>query len=142
MADQAELAFARTFLNTLSTQPITYGNDYQQPLENSLKRIPIFPVGFIFVYEFELISNWLLLNCDRFSYRLRQNDDRLRAPLQVPVGVPLLQHPGNPLILSNFCIEHSCVLMVILICHAHNATTLVASPRSPPITTPSSCLAL
>ncbi|KAF9447742.1 ubiquitin-like protein [Macrolepiota fuliginosa MF-IS2] len=44
MAEQAELAFARTFLNTLSTQPIVYGNDYRQPLENSLKKVPIFPV--------------------------------------------------------------------------------------------------
>jgi len=44
MAEQAELAFARTFLNTLSTQPVTYSNDYQQPLENSLKRVPIFPI--------------------------------------------------------------------------------------------------
>lgn len=44
MADQAELAFAKTFLNTLSTQPIIYGNDYQQPPHNSLKRIPVFPV--------------------------------------------------------------------------------------------------
>lgn len=46
MSEQAELAFAKTFLNTLSTQPITYGNDYRQPLENSLKRVPIFPVCF------------------------------------------------------------------------------------------------
>ncbi|KXN85832.1 hypothetical protein AN958_10718 [Leucoagaricus sp. SymC.cos] len=44
MAEQAEVAFARTFLNTLSSQPITYRNDYRQPLENSLKRVPIFPV--------------------------------------------------------------------------------------------------
>lgn len=45
MAEQAELAFARTFLNTLSTQPVTYANDYQQALENSLKRVPIFPIN-------------------------------------------------------------------------------------------------
>lgn len=44
MAENAEIAFARTFLNTLSTQPITYGNDYQQPLENSLKRVQVLPV--------------------------------------------------------------------------------------------------
>ena len=44
MAEQAETAFARTFLNTLSTQPIIYADDYQQPLEQSLKRIPVLPV--------------------------------------------------------------------------------------------------
>ncbi|KAJ3570565.1 hypothetical protein NP233_g4316 [Leucocoprinus birnbaumii] len=44
MAAQAEIAFAQTFLHTLSTQPVTYANDYRQPLENSLKRVPIFPV--------------------------------------------------------------------------------------------------
>ncbi|KAF9010105.1 hypothetical protein BDQ17DRAFT_1406288 [Cyathus striatus] len=41
MAEQAEQAFAKTFLNTLSTQPIAYGDDYQQPLQNSLKKVPI-----------------------------------------------------------------------------------------------------
>jgi hypothetical protein len=44
MTEQAELAFAKTFLNTLSTQPVTFANDYRQPLENSLKRITVFPV--------------------------------------------------------------------------------------------------
>ncbi|KAF5356779.1 hypothetical protein D9756_006708 [Leucocoprinus leucothites] len=44
MAAQAEIAFAQTFLQTLSTQPVTYANDYRQPLENSLKRVPIFPL--------------------------------------------------------------------------------------------------
>ncbi|KAG9221610.1 hypothetical protein CCMSSC00406_0005523 [Pleurotus cornucopiae] len=41
MADQAEVAFATTFLNTLSTQPVTYADDYQQPPENSLRRVPV-----------------------------------------------------------------------------------------------------
>ncbi|KAF4564627.1 hypothetical protein EYR40_010794 [Pleurotus pulmonarius] len=41
MADQAEVAFATTFLNTLSTQPVAYADDYQQPPENSLRRIPV-----------------------------------------------------------------------------------------------------
>ncbi|TFK32331.1 hypothetical protein BDQ12DRAFT_671156 [Crucibulum laeve] len=41
MAEQAEQAFAKTFLNTLSTQPITYADDYQQPAQNSLKRVPV-----------------------------------------------------------------------------------------------------
>ncbi|KIM46754.1 hypothetical protein M413DRAFT_63970 [Hebeloma cylindrosporum] len=45
MAEQAEKAFARTFLNTLSTQPIIYADDYQQPPEQSLKRIPVLPIA-------------------------------------------------------------------------------------------------
>jgi len=45
MADQAEQAFARAFLNTLSTQPITYADDYQQPAQNSLKRVPILQIA-------------------------------------------------------------------------------------------------
>ncbi|KAJ3513010.1 hypothetical protein NLJ89_g3191 [Agrocybe chaxingu] len=45
MAEQAERAFARTFLNTLSTQPITYEDDYQQPLQYSLKRVPVLPIA-------------------------------------------------------------------------------------------------
>lgn len=44
MAAQAEQAFAQTFLNTISTQPITYADDYQQPPENSLKKVPVLPV--------------------------------------------------------------------------------------------------
>ncbi|KAJ8516755.1 hypothetical protein ONZ45_g5971 [Pleurotus djamor] len=44
MANQAEIAFAKTFLNTLSTQPVTYADDYQQPPENSLKKVPILPI--------------------------------------------------------------------------------------------------
>lgn len=44
MAEQAETTFVKTYLNAIINQPITYGNDYQQPLQNSLKRIPILPV--------------------------------------------------------------------------------------------------
>ncbi|RDB27911.1 Ubiquitin [Hypsizygus marmoreus] len=44
MAEQAEQAFVKTFLNTLSTQPLTYSDDYQQPPENSLKRVPVLPI--------------------------------------------------------------------------------------------------
>ncbi|KAF7763623.1 hypothetical protein Agabi119p4_8160 [Agaricus bisporus var. burnettii] len=44
MSEQAELAFAKTYLNTLSSQPITFANDYRQPLENSLKRVAVFPI--------------------------------------------------------------------------------------------------
>ncbi|PPR07696.1 hypothetical protein CVT24_003194 [Panaeolus cyanescens] len=43
--EQAERAFARTFLNTLSTQPITYANDYQQPPEQTLKRVPVLSIA-------------------------------------------------------------------------------------------------
>ncbi|KAJ3833789.1 hypothetical protein F5878DRAFT_632101 [Lentinula raphanica] len=41
MADQAEHAFIKTFTSTISTQAIIYGDDYQQPPENSLKKIPV-----------------------------------------------------------------------------------------------------
>ncbi|GAW01496.1 ubiquitin family protein [Lentinula edodes] len=41
MADQAEFAFIKTFVNTISTQPITYDDEYQQPPENSLKKVPV-----------------------------------------------------------------------------------------------------
>jgi UV excision repair protein RAD23 len=45
MAEQAETAFARTFLNTLSTQPITFADDYQQALELTLKKVPVLPIS-------------------------------------------------------------------------------------------------
>jgi UV excision repair protein RAD23 len=45
MAEQAERAFARTFLNTLSTQPVTYADDYQQPPEYSMKRVPVLSIS-------------------------------------------------------------------------------------------------
>ncbi|KAL0959881.1 hypothetical protein HGRIS_011550 [Hohenbuehelia grisea] len=44
MADQAERAFAQAFLKTISTQPVTYPNDYQSPPETSLKRVPVLAV--------------------------------------------------------------------------------------------------
>ena len=44
MAEQAERAFARTFLNTLATQPVAYADDFQQPPEQSLRRVPVLPV--------------------------------------------------------------------------------------------------
>lgn len=51
MAENAERAFATTFLNTLSTQPITYSHDYQQPPEESLRKVPILPVSlFLFLF--------------------------------------------------------------------------------------------
>lgn len=45
MAENTERAFARTFLNTLSTQPITYSDDYQQPPEQSLRKVPVLPIA-------------------------------------------------------------------------------------------------
>ncbi|KAF9525074.1 hypothetical protein CPB83DRAFT_860246 [Crepidotus variabilis] len=44
-AEQAERSFAKAFLNTISTQRITYADDYQQPSEHSLRRVPVFPVA-------------------------------------------------------------------------------------------------
>ncbi|KAK2461171.1 hypothetical protein APHAL10511_006698 [Amanita phalloides] len=41
MVDQAEHSFATAFLNTLSSQPVVFADDYQQPKELSLKRIPV-----------------------------------------------------------------------------------------------------
>jgi len=45
MAEDAERTFARTFLNMLSTQSITYSDDYQQPPELSLRRVPVLPIA-------------------------------------------------------------------------------------------------
>ncbi|CDO71121.1 hypothetical protein BN946_scf184844.g125 [Trametes cinnabarina] len=44
MADQAELAFVKSFVNTLSSQPVIYPNDYQPAPENELKRVPVLPI--------------------------------------------------------------------------------------------------
>ncbi|PFH45283.1 hypothetical protein AMATHDRAFT_71858 [Amanita thiersii Skay4041] len=44
MAEQAEQTFAAAFLNTLSTQPVTFKDDYQQPLHLSLKRVPVLQI--------------------------------------------------------------------------------------------------
>ncbi|KDQ50374.1 hypothetical protein JAAARDRAFT_42163 [Jaapia argillacea MUCL 33604] len=44
MAEQAELAFIKNFINTIGAAPVVYGDDYQQPPSNSLKRIPVLPV--------------------------------------------------------------------------------------------------
>ena len=45
MAEQGELAFVKSFANTLSTQPVVYGNDYQPAPENELKKVPVLPVS-------------------------------------------------------------------------------------------------
>ncbi|KZT69208.1 ubiquitin-like protein [Daedalea quercina L-15889] len=44
MAEQAELAFVKTFVNNLSSQPVTYADDFQQPPERSLRKVPVLPV--------------------------------------------------------------------------------------------------
>jgi len=44
MAEQAERAFAQTFLNTISTQPVVYPDDYQSHPEASLKRVPVLQI--------------------------------------------------------------------------------------------------
>ncbi|KAL1948863.1 hypothetical protein VTO73DRAFT_10669 [Trametes versicolor] len=44
MSEQAELAFVKSYVNTLSSQPVVYGNDYQTAPENELKRVPVLPI--------------------------------------------------------------------------------------------------
>ncbi|OBZ67792.1 Ubiquitin [Grifola frondosa] len=44
MAEQAELAFVKSFVNNLSSHPVVYADDYQQPPENSLKKVPVLQV--------------------------------------------------------------------------------------------------
>ncbi|EMD35647.1 hypothetical protein CERSUDRAFT_116388 [Gelatoporia subvermispora B] len=44
MADQAELAFVKNFVNNISSQPVVYPNDFQQPPADSLKRVPVLEV--------------------------------------------------------------------------------------------------
>ncbi|KAG6829577.1 hypothetical protein H0H87_010866 [Tephrocybe sp. NHM501043] len=43
MAEEAEQAFIRTFLTTLSTHKVIYRDDYQQKPANSLKKVPVLP---------------------------------------------------------------------------------------------------
>ncbi|KAJ7211157.1 hypothetical protein GGX14DRAFT_623583, partial [Mycena pura] len=45
MADQAEQAFLRVYINTLVSQPVTYTADYQQPPENCLRKVPVLHVS-------------------------------------------------------------------------------------------------
>ncbi|TFY81954.1 hypothetical protein EWM64_g2057 [Hericium alpestre] len=44
MADQAEVTFVKNFVNTLASQPVTFDNDFQQPPEKTLKRVPVLQV--------------------------------------------------------------------------------------------------
>ncbi|GBE83969.1 ubiquitin-domain-containing protein [Sparassis crispa] len=44
MSEQAELAFVKSFANNLISQPIVYADDFQQPPQSSLKKIPVLPI--------------------------------------------------------------------------------------------------
>ncbi|KAI0261243.1 hypothetical protein BC834DRAFT_845685 [Gloeopeniophorella convolvens] len=44
MAEQAELAFVKSFVNILASQPVTFDNDFQEQPERTLKKIPILQV--------------------------------------------------------------------------------------------------
>jgi len=44
MADQAEAAFVKAFVNNISQQPVNYPDDFQPPLESYLKRVPALPI--------------------------------------------------------------------------------------------------
>ncbi|KAG2361834.1 ubiquitin family-domain-containing protein [Suillus spraguei] len=44
MTDQAELVFVRSFVKVIGAQPIVYSDDYNQPPQNSLKKVPILPI--------------------------------------------------------------------------------------------------
>ncbi|KAF7325678.1 hypothetical protein MKEN_00417700 [Mycena kentingensis (nom. inval.)] len=45
MADQAEQAFLRVYINTLASQSEVYADDYQQPPANSLKKVPVLHIS-------------------------------------------------------------------------------------------------
>ncbi|KAF8992643.1 hypothetical protein BDZ89DRAFT_1086129 [Hymenopellis radicata] len=40
----AENTFVNTYIRTISSQPVTYPDNYAQPPSNSLKRIPVLPI--------------------------------------------------------------------------------------------------
>lgn len=44
MADQAELVFVRTFIKTIANHPVTFPDDYQQPLQDWPKKVSILPI--------------------------------------------------------------------------------------------------
>jgi len=45
MANAAEQAFLRVYINTLVSQPVTYTDDYQQPPANCLRKVPVLHVS-------------------------------------------------------------------------------------------------
>ncbi|EGO03857.1 hypothetical protein SERLA73DRAFT_175539 [Serpula lacrymans var. lacrymans S7.3] len=44
MADQAELVFVKSFINTISSHPVRYVDDYQQPPQSTLKKVPVLSI--------------------------------------------------------------------------------------------------
>ncbi|RDX51782.1 ubiquitin-domain-containing protein [Lentinus brumalis] len=44
MSEQAELAFVKSFVNAISSQPVVYRNDYQPAPENELRKVPVLPI--------------------------------------------------------------------------------------------------
>lgn len=44
MADQTELVFVRTFIKTIANHPVTFPDDYQQPLQDWPKKVSILPI--------------------------------------------------------------------------------------------------
>ncbi|KAL7277163.1 hypothetical protein ACG7TL_009009 [Trametes sanguinea] len=67
MAEQAELAFVKSYVNTLSSQPVVYPNDYQPAPENELHKVPVLP-----------------------TYLLRQNDMSRNPSLQYKLARPFV----------------------------------------------------
>ncbi|KAI0701074.1 hypothetical protein BC835DRAFT_1411677 [Cytidiella melzeri] len=44
MAEQAELAFVKKFVENIGAQPVNYPDDFQPPLEEYLKKVPTLPI--------------------------------------------------------------------------------------------------
>ena len=52
MADDREVAFVRSFAAGLASQPVTYDDDFQPPVESFLKKVPVLPVcSLLFAWE-------------------------------------------------------------------------------------------
>jgi len=58
MAEQAELGFMKTYLNTISSQPVTYADDYQQAPKNWLRKVPVLPVRVMNVHNLWKLILW------------------------------------------------------------------------------------
>ncbi|KAJ7711412.1 hypothetical protein B0H14DRAFT_3099340 [Mycena olivaceomarginata] len=88
MGDQAEVAFLRVYLNTLTSQPIVYKDDYQQPPENSLKRVPVLQVD---------IAPSTASACPCRFYFCLDPDSHLQVP-QAPASFTLSVHPTDSIL--------------------------------------------
>ena len=64
MAEQAELAFVKSFAAALSTQPVVYANDYQTAPENELKKVPVLQVRI----RSPLSPSWRSMHASVVSY--------------------------------------------------------------------------